>query len=209
MVTRLVIGDYSKSSWSLRAWLILKAADVSFETVQIALERENTRELILQYSPSGKVPALIKGSAVINDSLAIAEYVAETCPQADLWPENPTLRALARSASAEMHSGFVSLRTQMSFGLTLGDTPEPLTADTEFEIQRIFSIWTSLLSLSGSNDFLCGNFGIVDAMFVPVVFRFRRYGISIPSELKAYVANVLHYTPVRQWVALAAQGESI
>jgi glutathione S-transferase len=209
MVTRLVIGDYSKSSWSLRAWLILKAADVSFETVQIALERENTRELILQYSPSGKVPALIKGSAVINDSLAIAEYVAETCPQPVLWPENPTLRALARSASAEMHSGFVNLRTQMSFGLTLGDTPEPPTADTEFEIQRIFSIWRSLLSLSGSKDFLCGNFGIVDAMFVPVVFRFRRYGISIPSELTGYVANVLQYTPVRQWLALAAQGENI
>lgn len=204
MVTRLVIGDYSKSSWSLRAWLILKAADVSFETVRIALERENTRELILQYSPSGKVPALIKGAAVINDSLAIAEYVAETCPQADLWPENQTLRALARSASAEMHSGFVNLRTQMSFGLTLGDTPEPLTADTEFEIQRIFSIWKSLLNLSGSKDFLCGTFGIVDAMFVPVVFRFRRYGILIPIELRAYVANILEYPPVTQWLALAA-----
>lgn len=207
MVTRLVIGDYSKSSWSLRAWLVLKAADLAFDTVQIALERENTRELILQYSPSGKVPALITGSCVINDSLAIAEYVAETCPQADLWPEDSMLRALARSASAQMHSGFVNLRTQMSFGLTLGDTPEPLTAETEFEIQRIFSIWTSLLGLSGSKDFLCGSFGIVDAMFAPVVFRFRRYGISIPSELQTYVANVLEYTPVRQWVALAARAE--
>ncbi len=203
MVTRLIIGDYSKSSWSLRAWLILTAADVSFDTVQIALERENTRELILQYSPSGKVPALVKGSVVINDSLAIAEYVAETCPQAGLWPENPALRALARSASAEMHSGFVNLRTQMSFGLALGDTPEPLTADTEFDIQRIFSIWRSLLSLSDSKAFLCGNFGIVDAMFVPVVFRFRRYGIPIPTDLKAYVANILEYTPVAQWLALA------
>ncbi|MDB5984136.1 MAG: putative glutathione S-transferase [Pseudomonas sp.] len=209
MVTRLVIGDYSKSSWSLRAWLILKAADVSFDTVQITLERENTRELILQYSPSGKVPALIKGSTLINDSLAIAEYAAETYPLANLWPEQETLRAMARSASAEMHSGFVSLRTQMSFGLTTGDTPEPLTAETEFDIQRIFSIWKSLLTLSGSTHFLCGSFGIVDAMFVPVVFRFRRYGIPIPSELKTYVANILEYTPVRQWLALATQGENI
>jgi glutathione S-transferase len=205
MVTRLVIGDYNKSSWSLRAWLILKAADVSFDTVQISLERENTRELILQYSPSGKVPALIKGPVIINDSLAIAEYAAETYSQANLWPENETLRAVARSACAEMHSGFVSLRTQMSFGLTVGDTPEPLTAETEFDIQRIFSIWKSLLSLSGSKDFLCGSFGIVDAMFVPVVFRFRRYGIPIPTDLKAYVANILEYTPVTQWLALAAQ----
>ncbi|MDB6142437.1 MAG: putative glutathione S-transferase [Pseudomonas sp.] len=205
MTTQLIIGDYSKSSWSLRAWLVLTTAAMSFETIQVALERDTTRELILNYSPSGKVPALLTGAIVINDSLAIAEYVAEKHPRACLWPENELLRAMARSASAEMHSGFVNLRTQMSFGLTVGDTLETLTPDTRFEIQRIFSLWKSLLDLSGSKNFLCGSFGIVDAMFVPVVFRFRRYGVPVPAELQGYVTNVLEYAPVMQWLALAAK----
>lgn len=203
-MTHLVIGDYNLSSWSLRAWLVLKSADVSFDTVQVKLEQQETRQQILHYSPSGRVPVLLQDGLVINDSLAISEYMADVYPAANLWPEDPRLKALARAASAEMHSGFVCLRTQMSFGLNTGDTPETLSADTLEEIERVFAIWSQLLSASQSTAFLCGPFGIVDAMFAPVVFRFRRYGIAVPEPLRGYTERVLTYPPVQQWLKLAA-----
>lgn len=205
MSTKLVIGDFNKSSWSLRAWLVLVAADVSFETLQIKLEQSDTRKHILEYSPSGKVPALLINDIAINDSLAISEYIAGTYSAANLWPQDSRIKALARAAAAEMHSGFTHLRTQMSFGLNTGDIPESLTAETREEIMRVFAIWSNLRDLSGSKQFLCGDFGIVDAMFAPVAFRFRRYGIAIPAQLQGYVDNVVAYPPVQKWLKLAAQ----
>jgi len=205
MSAKLVIGDFNKSSWSLRAWLVLVTADVSFETLQIKLEQSETRKRILEHSPSGKVPSLLLDDIVINDSLAISEYIAETYPAANLWPQDSRTKAIARAAAAEMHSGFTHLRTQMSFGLNTGDTPESLTAETQEEIQRIFAIWNQLRDVSGSKQFLCGDFGIVDAMFVPVVFRFRRYGIAVPAQLQGYVEKVLAYAPIQEWLKLAAQ----
>lgn len=204
MSTTLVIGDYNHSSWSFRAWLVLKAAGVSFDVIRVRLEQADTRASILRYSPSGKVPALLTEGVVINDSLAIAEYVAHRHPEAQLWPQDPIPKALARAAVAEMHSGFVHLRTHMSFGLSTGDSVEALTVETGEEIQRIFDIWNDLRDRSGSQRFLCGEFGIVDAMFVPVVFRFRRYGVAIPEALQDYVAQVLEHPLVREWQQLAA-----
>ncbi len=205
MSTKLVVGDFNKSSWSFRAWLVLVTADVAFETLQIKLEQSDTRQRILEHSPSGKVPALLLDDVVINDSLAISEYIADTYPAANLWPQDSRVKALARAAAAEMHSGFTHLRTQMSFGLNTGDIPESLTAETRLEIMRVFAIWSQLREVSGSTQFLCGDFGIVDAMFVPVVFRFRRYGIAIPAQWQGYVEKILGYAPVQQWLELAAQ----
>ena len=99
MSVKLVIGDFGKSSWSFRAWLVLVSADVSFQTLQIRLEQPDTHQSILEHSPSGKVPALLVDDIVINDSLAICEYVAETHPHAQLWPEDARLRAQARAAA--------------------------------------------------------------------------------------------------------------
>lgn len=205
MTAKLVIGDFKKSSWSLRAWLVMVTADTAFDTVQIKLEQPDTQRRISEYSPSGKVPALLLDSVVINDSLAISEYIAEAYPDANLWPRDTRLRALARSAAAEMHSGFTHLRTQMAFGLGAGDDAGALTAETKEEIDRIFSIWEGLLAASQSSAFLCGPFGIVDAMFAPVVFRFRRYGISVPPALQKYVDLVVAYGPVQQWLKKAAE----
>lgn len=205
MSGKLLVGDFNKSSWSFRAWLVLVSADVAFETLQIKLEQSDTRQRILEHSPSGKVPALLLDGMVINDSLAISEYIADTCPAANLWPRDSRTRALARAAAAEMHSGFSHLRTQMSFGLNTGDIAQSLSAETQGEIARVFAIWDQLREVSGSSQFLCGDFGIVDAMFVPVVFRFRRYGIAIPAHLQGYVDNILDYAPVQQWLKLAAQ----
>lgn len=205
MSVKLVIGDFGKSSWSFRAWLALVSADVSFQTLHVQLEQPDTHQRILELSPSGKVPALLVDDIVINDSLAICEYIAETYPHAQLWPEDSLLRAKARAAAAEMHSGFTHLRTQMSFGLNTGDQVNELQEETREEIQRIFAIWSDLIAASKSHTFLCGSFGIVDAMFVPVVFRFRRYGIEVPPHLQAYVDNVLANPAVQQWLKLASQ----
>jgi len=204
MVPTLVIGDYQKSSWSFRAWLVLKAAGISFETIQVKLELADTKANILKYSPSAKVPALLKDGMVINDSLAIAETIAESYPQSGLWPTDPKLKALARAAAAEMHSGFTNLRTQMSFGLSTGDKVDHLLPETTWEIDRVFQIWRTLRQASGSTQFLCGQFGIVDSMFVPVLFRFRRYGISLPSDLTAYATAIMAHEHVQHWLKLAA-----
>lgn len=200
---RLAIGDYAKSSWSMRAWLILKAAGVTFDTVQIRLDRADTRSNILRHSPSGKVPALILRDFAISDSLAIAEMIAEKFPQAGLWPRDPVLRAKARSAAAEMHSGFASLRTQLPFGIGTSDHCDRITPDTLWEIDRTFHIWRDLRATSGAVRFLCGEFGIVDAMFAPVFFRFRRFQIDIPDDLKPYEHAVLGDSAVSEWLALA------
>ncbi|WP_175651469.1 glutathione S-transferase family protein [Pseudomonas sp. Marseille-P9899] len=205
MAIKLAIGDFNKSSWSLRAWLVLHAAGVEFDTQQVLLDQDDTHANILKLSPSGKVPALQVDDLVINDSLAIAEYIAEIHPQADLWPDDRELRALARAAAAEMHSGFVNLRTQMSFGLNTGDTSETLLDATREEIARIFQIWGDLRARSGHGTYLCGeHFGIVDAMYAPIVFRFRRFGIALPAPLQAYADAILAYPHVRTWLQLAS-----
>lgn len=205
MTAKLVIGDFNKSSWSMRAWLVMVAADSAFETIQVKLEQPDTPRQIGEHSTSGKVPVLLSGNVVINDSLAISEYMAEANPDANLWPRDARLRALARAAAAEMHSGFTHLRTQMSFGLGTGDEAGTLTEETQGEIARIFSIWDGLRTASQSTTFLCGQFGIVDAMFAPVVFRFRRYGVGVPPTLQSYVDQVLAYGPVQQWMKNAAE----
>jgi glutathione S-transferase len=207
MALKLVIGDFNKSSWSLRAWLVMVTADAVFDTIHIKLEQPDTPRQIGKYSPSGKVPVLLLDNLVINDSLAICEYMAEACPDSNLWPQDLRLKALSRAAAAEMHSGFTHLRTQMSFGLGTGDDAGDLSVETQGEIVRIFSIWQDLRAASRSTTFLCGPFGIVDAMFAPVVFRLRRYGISVPPTLQSYVDQVVAYGPVQQWLAKAAEEE--
>src|ERR1035437_9011793 len=187
----LAIGDYAKSSWSMRAWMVLKAAGVPFDTLQVRLEQSDTRANILRYSSSGMVPALIMKDCVIHDSLAIAETIAEKFPLAGLWPDDQVLRAKARSAAAEMHSGFVNLRKQLPFGVSTGESVDQILPDTQSDIDRVLHVWRDLRASSRSIHFLCGNFGIVDAMFAPVVIRFRRFGIDIPDDLKAYVDAVL------------------
>jgi glutathione S-transferase len=199
----LHIGDFGLSSWSMRPWLALKAAGLPFQTKVIPLGTDVSREAILSVSPSGKVPALHWEGRVITESLAICELAAELAPEATLWPTDQKLRALARSAASEMHAGFTSLRTQMSFGLESGDRVEVVTEQTQWDIERILAIWSELLAASQSGTFLCGSFGIVDAMYAPVVFRFRRYSVELPDDIAAYAQRVLAYPFVQKWMVLA------
>src|SRR4029079_11388228 len=110
MSYQLVIGDKNISSWSLRPWLAMRHVGIPFQEINIKLRQPESKANILRHSPSGRVPTLLTGGQAIWDSLAILEFLAETHPEARLWPQAPEARALARSAAAEMHSGFAALR---------------------------------------------------------------------------------------------------
>lgn len=173
----LVIGTKTWSTWSLRPWLVMKATGAPFtETLVQLREVETSTQEILRHSPSGLVPVLKDGDLTIWDSLAICEYLAERFPAAKLWPEDPADRALARSATAEMHSGFQALRGECPMDLSLVTTAD-LSDATQANVRRLVQLWSGLLERSGG-PFLFGGWTIADAFFTPVATRFRSYGIK-------------------------------
>jgi glutathione S-transferase len=174
----IVVGTKKWSTWSMRPWLALKRTGAPFtETVVQLREAELSEEAIRAHSPSGLVPVLKHNGLTIWDSLAICEYLAETFPTAKLWPDDPAARALARSAAAEMHSGFASLRGECPMDLTLMTSVE-ISEATQKNIRRIVELWGDLLSRFGG-PFLAGDWSIIDAFFTPVATRFRSYSIHL------------------------------
>jgi glutathione S-transferase len=172
----LVIGTKNWSTWSLRPWLVMKRTGAPFTETLVALrEVETSTTEILKHSPSGLVPVLKDGDLTIWDSLAICEYLAERFPAAKLWPEDPADRALARAATAEMHSGFQYLRAECPMDLTL-EAKADLSEATQANVRRLVQLWSGLLARSGG-PFLFGDWTIADAFFTPVATRFRSYGV--------------------------------
>jgi glutathione S-transferase len=203
----LVIGTKKWSTWSMRPWLALKRAGIGFTEVEIQLRQENdqTEAEILPHSPSGRVPALKDGALVIWDSLAICEYAAERAP--GLWPKDAALRALARSAAAEMHSGFASLRGECPMDLAAAPRRVELSELTGKDIRRIAGLWNDLLARSGG-PFLAGEWGIVDAFFTPVATRLRTYGVRLSDYGDAgpageYGERLLEQPEFLEWEAAA------
>jgi glutathione S-transferase len=196
----LVIGNKNYSSWSLRPWLAMKVLQLDFDEKRIPLYGPGAKEEILKHSPAGKVPCLIDGGVRVWDSLAILEYLAEKRPQ--LWPADAAERAKARSISAEMHSGFPQLRNHMSMNVRKRYPGKGRTPEVEGEIQRIFQIFSSL-----KKPFLFGSFTAADAMYAPVVLRFRTYEVDLPAACRAYSDAVLALPALREWIA-AAERES-
>jgi glutathione S-transferase len=198
----LVIGNKAYSSWSMRPWLLMRQADIAFREIRLPLKSEEWRNRIAQYSPSGKVPALIDGGVTVWDSLAIAEYLAEKYPDRPLWPRDAAARATARSASAEMHSGFQALRTQMPMNLRRqrpgqGNTPAVLA-----DVARICALWRDCRSrFAGNGPFLFGEFSIADAMYAPVVTRLMTYVVEVDDEAARYVDAVSGLPAFQAWVA--------
>ncbi len=155
----LIIGDKNFSSWSLRPWLAMARAGIPFAEERIRLRQPESKAAILRHSPSGKVPALKTNGLVVCDSLAILEYLAERHPALGLWPQDPEARAVARSVSAEMHSGFMALRNDMSMDLLTRFPTPPISEDLEADIRRIVSIWRGARAKHGdSGPFLFGGF---------------------------------------------------
>ncbi len=200
----LVIGTKRYSTWSLRPWLMLKAATVPFTEVEIALRQPDTKAKIQEWSPSGKVPLLIYGSLRVWDSLAIGEFLDELCPAAALWPRDLSARATARAISAEMHSGFQALRSACPMDLGLDSPLADLSEDLLTDIRRIEAIWTECRTLFGPHGpYLFGNFTIADAMFAPVVTRFKSYHLPCNKISDDYCKTILALPWMQEWTNAA------
>ena len=198
---RLVIGNKRYSSWSLRPWLALAHHEIPFEEILIPLYRDGSKEAILTHSPSGKVPTLIDGGTTVWDSLAILEYLAERFPDFALWPHDPTRRALARSISAEMHSGFTGLRNELPMDLAPVDPGRARSAAAEADIARVAAIWRQCREAAGTEGaFLFGAFGAADCMYAPVVLRLDRYRVPLDPVCRAYADAVLALPAMQRWV---------
>jgi glutathione S-transferase len=201
----LVVGNKNYSSWSLRAWLMLKHAGVDFDEIRISLFVAGYKEKLLAYSPAGKVPIYRDGDVVVWDTLAIGEYLYETYPL--LWPAQRDARARARSVSAEMHSGFVPLRKAMPMNIRARGRNVAMSTDLEADIARIKAIWRELRKqYAGAGPWLFGTYSIADAMYAPVVFRFFTYGVSEPGAVDEYIQTVRSDPLVQAWIQ-AAKGE--
>jgi glutathione S-transferase len=202
MTLKLVIGNKNYSSWSMRPWLAMRASNIAFDEVLIPLYTDDKadKEQILGFTRSGKVPALIDGDVTVWDSLSIIEYVAERFPEARLWPENRALRAHARSISAEMHSGFLPLRNECGMNLHRPIRAVVLSADARANVARIEQIWIECRERHGQlGPFLFGNFSAADAMFAPVVHRFRTYAIDVAPQAQAYMDTMMAQPAFAEW----------
>lgn len=203
---KLVIGNKNYSSWSLRAWLAARAAKMDFEEIRIGLDSADTRTRILAYSPTGKVPCLIDGELTVWDSLAIGEYLAELEPA--LLPAARNTRAVARAVVAEMHSGFVNLRTHMPMNIRKDYRGHGRTAEVEADIARIAALWTECRERYGSSGpYLFGEFSLADVAFAPVCFRFQTFGVTPDGSAGTYLATMLAHPDMQEW-AQAARAET-
>lgn len=203
MTLKLVIGNKNYSSWSMRPWVAMKAAGIEFEEIFIPLYTGAAdKQRLLDVSPAGKVPTLIDDDVTVWDSLAIIEYLAERFPEARLWPDAREARAHARSISAEMHSGFAALRNECGMNLHRPVKAKPLSEAARADIARVQEIWTDCRARYGAQGpYLFGAFSAADAMYAPVVHRFRTYAIDVSSVMRDYMAAMTAQPAFAEWTA--------
>ena len=205
---QLIIGNKNYSSWSLRPWVLMRQAGIAFDEIRIPFDAftpgSRFKRDLVQYTPAGKVPVLIDGDLHVWDTLAIAEYVAETWPDKQLWPQDAKARARARSVCAEMHSGFTALRSHcpMNIEADLADTGALIWRDkpgVRADVQRLVDMWSALLQEHGG-PLLFGQFSVADAYFAPVCMRLHSYALPVPTPIKAYVDRVRALPGVKAWI---------
>ena len=202
----LVIGNKLYSAWSLRPWLVLKAFDIAFDEDVIPMYQDDTKERMLVYGPTGKVPVLVDGDVTVWESLAIIEYLAERFADRAIWPADRAARAHARAISTEMHNGFRALRASCPMNLTKRFVVRERGDEVRADVAHIESMWRTARDRFGSGGpFLFGAFSAADAMYAPVVARFDRYQIAVADDTRAYMSAVLDHPAFRAWRADAAK----
>lgn len=204
----LVVGTKNSSSWSLRGYLAMRAVGVPFEEIVVPLHKPNTKAEILIHSPSGKVPLLKiaehKHVAVVWDSLAICETLAERHPQAGILPVNPTKRMQARAYAAEMHSSFLALRNELSMDFARAHPLPSLSGAAQADVARILEAWqTALAENRKIGPFLFGHYSIADILYAPVVSRLRTYAVPVPEAVADYCETMMALPPMQDWMAAA------
>jgi glutathione S-transferase len=198
MAMKLYIGNKNYSSWSLRGWLVAKLSGEPFDEVPVALVGRAPNPANLSFSPSGLVPCLHDGELIVWDSMAIAGHLAERHPE--MWPSDRAARAWARSISAEMHSGFSTLRSQMTMCIRERVDVRPWSEALEADIARVVRIWDESRRRFGSGGaFLCGRFSIADCFYAPVAFRFQTYDVKVEGVARAYLDALLGHPFLREW----------
>jgi glutathione S-transferase len=200
MGLRLIIGNKNYSSWSFRPWLAMKVAGIAFEETLISLEASDFKSRVTALGGAGRVPTLIDGDTCVWESLAILEYLAEKFPAAALWPRDPSARAHARAIASEMHAGFGALRRQLPMNIRRPVIPRALDTDAAGDVARIDAIWSESRSRFGaSGPFLYGTFGAADAMYAPVVWRFRTYAVEVSAAAQAYMRALMALPAWIEW----------
>ncbi len=206
----LVIGNKNYSSWSLRPWLLLSHFGIEFEEVRIPLFNESTHDKLTKHSPSMKVPVLKHDELVIWDSLAICEYISEAFLDNGGWPKGVEARAVARSACAEMHSGFFAIRNELPMNCRRKIPDFRVSDAAKAEVERIKTLWTQCREqFSADGDWLCGEFSIADCMFAPVILRFNGYGIALSGELKVYSDRMLNHSAIQTWILAGSEEQEV
>jgi len=199
----LVVGNKNYSSWSLRPYLALAHTGAKFDEIMIPLDQPDTKENIKRHSPTGRVPVLLHDGVSIWDSLAIMEYIAELFPEAKLWPDDRAARAWARSVSAEMHSGFATLRQELPMDLRKRVT-KTWSAQAEADIQRILASWeTCRAAFASKGPYLFGAFSNADCMYAPVVGRFFTYGVPVTGAAREYMDTIWALPSMQTWLEAA------
>ena len=206
---QLVIGNKNYSSWSMRPWVLLKQAGIAFDERKIRFDaftpESQFKTELAGVTPTGCVPVLINGELTVWDTLAIAEYLAETFPAKQLWPRDAAARARARSVCAEMHSGFGALRNHLPMNIEaalpeVGARVLAEQAAVRDDVERLVAMWSDLLDAHGG-PLLFGDFSIADAYFAPVVMRLKTYGVPVPTAIGAYMARVVELPGIAAWIA--------
>ena len=206
--TTLVIADKNYSLWPLAPWLCMKKAKMPFTEILIRFGQHNTREKMLEYGPTGRVPVLIHNGLKIWDSLAICEFVNDLYPSENLWPENLLARAQARTFAAEMHAtggAFPGAPRHIIYSLDTNvrrrtDRVKPKNHLLE-SINYLITRWKNLIhAFGGPGGFLFGEFTIADAMSAHVVNRFHTYDIKLPDDINNYCKNMRQFSPLAQWI---------
>ena len=200
----LILGSRNYSSWSLRAWLVLTHAGAEFDELVIALDQLDTPALLQRHSPTRRVPILRAGDLTVWDSLAIAELVAETFPAKQLWPVDPSARAMARAVTCEMHSGFPALREHMPFNVRRRSPGKGRAPGVAEDIARVTAIWRECRERFGAGgQMLFGRFTIADAFYAPVVSRFTTYAVDVDEVCSRYMDAVWALPSMQAWRAAA------
>lgn len=195
----LTISSKNYSSWSLRGWLLCEMAGIPFVEERVSIDDPNTRAELLLLSPSFLVPALTDGGNKVWGTWAIAEYLAETYPDAGLLPVDRAARAHCRSVSGEMHSGFPNLRSALPMNLKARYRGFKVWAGAQPDIDRILAIWRECLTAYGG-PFLFGRAPTVaDAMYAPVCMRFHTYDVQVDAAAAGYCRTIMDWAPMKAW----------
>ena len=197
----LVIGNKNYSSWSMRPWVLMKQLGIPFEEKKLRFHSAEWDAEIERWSPSRLVPVLWRGDQSVWDTLAIAEALHEWFPEKGVWPKDPVARAFARSAAAEMHSGYRDLRSNMPMNIRASLPGKGMNPAVQANVERIEKLWKEARGRFGSGGpFLFGAFCAADAMFAPVTTRFHTYAVKVSPESQRYCAAVLAAPGVRAWI---------